>query len=65
MNSLSRQKDVIAKIFRTACKVAESNQSFNNFERKQTYKNLVVLICDEYFTLQMLVLTLLITLATK
>jgi hypothetical protein len=32
LKSLSRQKEVTAKIFRTACKVANSNQSLSNFE---------------------------------
>jgi hypothetical protein len=32
LKSLSRQKEVTAKILRTAYKVAKSNQSFNNFE---------------------------------
>jgi hypothetical protein len=62
LKSLSRQIEVTAKIRRTAYKVAKSNQSFNNFEMKI---DLMVLIWHEYFTLQMLVLTLLITLARK
>jgi hypothetical protein len=32
LKSLSCQKEVTAKIFRTAYKVAKSNQSFNNSE---------------------------------
>jgi hypothetical protein len=32
LKSLCCQKEVTAKIFRTACKIAKSNQSFNNFE---------------------------------
>lgn len=32
LNTLSRNKDVTAKVFRTAYKVAKKNQSFNNFE---------------------------------
>jgi hypothetical protein len=31
---MSCQKDVSAKIFRTALKIAETNQSFNNFEEE-------------------------------
>jgi hypothetical protein len=62
LKSLCRQKEATAKILRTAYKVAKSNQSFNNFEIEI---DLMVLIWDEYFTLQMLVLTSLITLARK
>jgi hypothetical protein len=32
LKSMSRQKDVSAKIFRTAYKVAKKNQSFSNFD---------------------------------
>jgi hypothetical protein len=65
LKSLSRQKEVTAKILCTAYKVAKDNQSFNNFEMEIDLQNLMVLIWDEYFTLHMHVLTSLITLAIK
>jgi hypothetical protein len=63
LKSLCRQKEVTAKILRTAYKAAKSNQSFNNFEMEIDLQGLNGV--DTGRILHFIVLTLFITLARK